>query len=319
MGRALPEGAYAARRVLVTGGGGFIGSHLVHALVRRGAHVRVLDDFSTGSRRNLEEVADAIEVQEGDVRRPEDCAAACRGIEVVFHEAALPSVALSVEAPEDSHAVNATGTLNLVRAAVAQGVERLVYAGSSSAYGESELLPKREDMLAQPVSPYAASKLAGEYYVQLAARLWGLHTVVLRYFNVFGARQDPTSQYSAVIPKFITAMKAGRAPTIFGDGLQSRDFAHVDNVVHANLLAGTSPAACSGRVYNIACGGRVSLLELVEKLNEVLGTRIEPEFAPPRPGDVKHSQADITRAREELGYEPIVSFEEGLRRTVEAY
>jgi UDP-glucose 4-epimerase len=313
------ERALRGERVLVTGGAGFIGSHLVRALLERGAEVRVLDNFATGRRENLAGVAGDIELIEGDLRDADACAGACRSVGAILHQGALPSVARSVEEPEASHAVNATGTLTLIQAARAAGVRRMVYAGSSSAYGDSETLPKRESMPTRPRSPYAASKLAGEHYVQLASSLWDMHTVVLRYFNVFGPRQDPTSEYSAVIPKFITRMKRGSAPTIYGDGLQSRDFTYIENVVRANLLAATSDPACAGNVYNAACGDRVTLLDLVAAINQALGTDLVPGHAAPRPGDVRHSQADIERARRELGYEPAVGFVEGLRRTIAAY
>ena len=307
------------RRVLVTGGGGFIGSHLTHALLEHGAAVRVLDNFCTGQRENLEAIADRIELLEADLRDPEVCRRAVEGVHTIFHEAALPSVARSVEDPASSHAVNATGTLTLIQAARQAGVSRLIYAGSSSAYGDSERLPKDEDMPVQPLSPYAASKLAGEFYVRLAASLWGMHTVVLRYFNVFGPRQDPASQYAAVIPKFITRMKAGEPPVIYGDGQQSRDFTYIANVVHANLLAAVAPRSAAGKVYNAACGDRISLLDLVAMLNDILGTNLSPVHEAPRPGDVRHSQADISRARREIGFEPVVSFADGLRQTVAAY
>lgn len=304
-------------RVLVTGGAGFIGSHLVDALVAEGATVRVLDDLSTGRRENLARHLRQIEFIEGDVCDPETCARAVQGVELIFHQAAIPSVARSVEDPVRSTRVNVQGTVTLLDAARRAGVPRVIYAASSSAYGDTEVLPKVETMTPRPLSPYAISKLAGEHYVTVFGRLYGMKTCSLRYFNVFGPRQDPRSEYAAVIPKFITALLAGEPPTIFGDGEQTRDFCYVDNVVQANLLA--AKADIHGEVVNIACGARVSLNQLVELLNEEIGTRIAPRHGPPRPGDVRHSLADISVARKLLGYEPKFDLRAGLKKTIEYY
>lgn len=301
---------------LVTGGAGFIGSHLVHALVERGEKVRVLDNFSTGRRENLEGLEGRIELIEGDLGDPAVLAKAVQGIDYIFHQAALPSVARSVEDPLASHAANATGTFNLLLAAKAAKVKRVVYASSSSVYGDSPVLPKEEGMRPEPKSPYAASKLAGEGYCLAFWKAYGLETVSLRYFNVFGPRQDPSSPYAAVIPRFISAMLEGRPPVIFGDGLQSRDFTFVENIIEANLLALTAEEAV-GEVINVALGERYTLLTLVECLNRILGSRLAPRFEGPRPGDVRHSQASIEKAERLLGYRPKVGFEEGLRRMVE--
>ena len=303
---------------LVTGGAGFIGSNIVRALLERGAAVRVFDNLATGRRPNLEDVADRIELIEADLRDAEALPRAVRGVEAIFHQGALPSVPRSVADPLASHDVNATGTLRLLLAAREAGVRRFVYASSSSVYGGTPTLPKAEELPTNPLSPYAISKLAGEQYCRVFARLYGLETVSLRYFNIFGPRQDPASEYAAVIPKFITAMARGESPLINGDGTQSRDFTYVDNAVQANLRAAEAPGV-GGEVFNVACGQRFSLLELVGALNWILGTSIEPRFGPPAPGDVKHSQADISRARRLLGYEPAVGFEEGLARAVAWY
>ncbi|MBL7199912.1 MAG: SDR family oxidoreductase [Anaerolineae bacterium] len=303
---------------LVTGGAGFIGSNIVAVLVGGGEHVRVLDNYSTGQQENLAPVLERIELVEGDLRDLETCRRAVEGVEYVLHQGAVPSVQRSVDDPLASNEANVDGTLNLLVAARDAGVRRVVYASSSSVYGDSPALPKREDMPTAPKSPYATSKLAAEHYCRAFTEVYGLETVSLRYFNVFGPRQDPASEYSAVIPLFIGAMLAGRRPTVYGDGLQSRDFTYVDNNVQANLLAATAPGV-AGQTFNIACGERYSLLDLIAALNRILGTGIEPLFGPPRPGDVKHSLADITRAQEELGYAVTVSFEEGLERTVAWY
>lgn len=301
-------------RSLVTGGAGFIGSHLAEALVRSGHRVRILDNFATGARTNLAAVAGAVELLEGDLRDPGIVEQAVRGVEVIFHQAALASVARSLEDPATTHDVNATGTLSLLLAARGAGVRRVVYASSSSVYGDSPTLPKREEMPTQPKSPYAVSKLAGEQYCQVFAAALGLETVSLRYFNIFGPRQDPASPYAAVIAKFLAAMRRGERPVIFGDGKQSRDFTYVENAVRANLLAAGAPGA-SGEVINVACGTRITLLELVEHLNRLLGTHLTPSFAPQRAGDVRDSQADLARAATLLGYRPTVDFTEGLART----
>ena len=303
---------------LVTGGAGFIGSHIATALIKRGDRVRVLDNLSTGHRDNLAAVADDIEFVHADLLDIEAVERAVAGTEVVFHQAALASVPRSVAVPLDSHAACATGTLNLLEAARHAGVRRVVYAGSSSVYGDVDFSPKRETLSPEPLSPYAAAKLSGEYYCRVFTHTFGLETVTIRYFNVFGPRQDPTSEYAAVIPLFATAMIAGRRPTIFGDGTQSRDFTYVDNVVAGNLAAAAAPHA-PGRCFNVACGDQTNLLELVDAINSVLGTEIRPVFAEPRAGDVHESLADITAAREILGYTPRVSFEEGLRRSIDYY
>lgn len=301
---------------LVTGGAGFIGSHLVEALLAHGHAVRVLDDFSTGSRTNLAAVEDRIDLIEGDLTNFATVREASEGVEIVFHQGALPSVPRSVADPLTTHQVCATGTLNVLMAAREAGVQRVVYAGSSSAYGNSERLPKRETDPTNPLSPYAVAKLTGEHYCAAFSRVYGLETVRLRYFNVFGPRQAPDSPYAAVIPKFIREMQAGRPARILGDGEQSRDFTYIANVVQANLLAAEAPNV-SGRVYNIACGQRTTLLELVAMMNSLLGTKIPPILEQPRPGDVRHSQADISRADADLGYTPRINLEWGLRCCVE--
>jgi len=303
-------------KYLVTGGAGFIGSNLVAELLRRGHQVRVLDNFSTGSRQNLSEFRDKIELVEGDLRSYHIVREAVDGMEFIFHEGALPSVPRSIADPVTSNEVNVGGTLNILHAALDAGVKRVVFASSSSIYGDSPKLPKQEAMTPNPLSPYAVSKLAGEKYCGVFANIYGLHTVCLRYFNVFGPRQNPDSQYSAVIPKFIKAMGNNTAPTIYGDGKQSRDFTFVENVVKANILA-TEVDCPPGVVMNCAAHERISLNELVDKLNGILGTQIKAEYTDPRPGDVKHSFADISLIHETLGYSPKVDFESGLRRTVE--
>jgi UDP-N-acetylglucosamine/UDP-N-acetyl-alpha-D-glucosaminouronate 4-epimerase len=308
------------RMFLVTGGAGFIGSHIVDALVNRGDRVRVLDNLCTGHRGNLAPFEKQIEFVEGDVTCGSTVAAAVKGVDCVFHEAALASVPRSVERPLDTNAACVTGTLTVLDEARKAGVRRLVYAGSSSAYGDQPTSSKRETDLPAPISPYGAAKLAGELYCQAFAATYGFETVAIRYFNVFGPRQDPHSQYSAVIPLFITAMLAGRQPTIFGDGQQSRDFTYVANVVHGNLLAADADAALvRGRTFNVANGRSTSLLRLIAILNDLLGTKIQPVHQPPRVGDVRESLADITEARHCLAYEPQVDFEEGLRRSIAYY
>jgi len=305
-------------KYLVTGGAGFIGSHIVEALVGQGQRVRVLDNLSTGSRANVEPFAARVELCEADLRDPAAVRRAADGVEVIFHEGALASVSRSVEDPASTHEVCATGTLNVLLAARDAGVRRVVYAASSSAYGDAFEPPNHEDQMPNPLSPYAAAKLMGEHYCGVFSHVFGLETVRLRYFNVFGTRQDPASPYSAVIPLFIRAMLAGKSPTIFGDGQQSRDFTYVENIVHANLLAASVPAA-AGMLYNVATGQRASLLDLVAMINLALGTSIAPRHEAARPGDVRHSQADISRARRELGFQPTVGLEEGLRRAVAHY
>jgi UDP-glucose 4-epimerase len=303
-------------RILVTGGAGFVGSHLAGRLLRLGHDVRVIDNFSTGRRSNLAALAPGAELVEGDIRSYERASTAVRGCEIVFHLAALPSVPRSVQDPLTSHEANVTGLLNVMLAARDARVRRLVYASSSSVYGANAELPKREEMTPVPISPYGVSKLAGEGYCRAFGVVYGLETVALRYFNVFGPHQDPRSDYAAAIPNFISALMAGRAPVVFGDGDQSRDFTYVDNVVDANVLAMDAPEA-RGRVYNVACGERVTINELIAELRELLGSDVEPEYRPPRPGEVRHSLADITAARRDLGYEPAVALRDGLERTIE--
>lgn len=303
---------------LVTGGAGFIGSHIAENLVKQGERVRILDNFSTGKRENLTGFVDSVEVMEGDFRNPEDCKKAVQGVDYVLHQGALPSVPKSVEDPLNTNECNITGTLNILVASRDAGVKRLIYAASSSVYGDNPTLPKVETMPAQPLSPYAVQKHVGELYCRIFYELYGLETVVLRYFNVFGPRQDPTSQYAAVIPRFIMALAQGRPPTIYGDGEQSRDFTYVDNVVRANLLAATAEDV-AGEVMNFACGESTSLNELLRSLKGILKTNIRPVHEAPRPGDVKHSLADIEKSRKLLNYTAHVSFEEGLRRTVDFF
>ena len=312
---------------LVTGGAGFIGSHIVAGLLRRGHTVRIIDNYATGKRQNVQEVQTeltaegltyVLETLEGSILEAPMLTSAMVGIDYVFHQAALASVAFSLHNPLLSNRVNVEGTLNVLLAARDAGVKRVIYAGSSSAYGDLPELPKREDHPTQPLSPYALSKFTGEQYCGLFTRLYGLETVILRYFNVFGARQDPNSQYAAVIPKFITACLRQEPVPIFGDGLQSRDFTYVDNVVHGNILAMTAVGA-AGQVMNLASGGRTTLLQLVGYLERIFGRRIPIEFLPPQPGDVKHSQADASRAKALLGFESQVDIAQGLEHAVAYY
>lgn len=303
---------------LVTGGAGFIGGHLVEGLLANGHTVRVLDNCSTGKLANLHAVRDRVDFRQGSVLDPATVAAAVEGCEVVFHLAALPSVARSLEEPLESHEACATGTLRVLEAARKARVRRVVYAASSSAYGDIAGTLRHEDEPVSPMSPYAAAKLAGEFYCRCFTTSYGLETVRLRFFNIFGPRQDPRSPYSGVIALFIAAMSAGKQPTVFGDGLNSRDFTFVTNAVQAVMKAADAPAAV-GNVYNVGNGTNINLLQLIEELNRLLGTNLKPLFAPPRAGDVRHSQADISRARRDLGYEPVVSFTEGLRRTLQWY
>ena len=303
---------------LVTGGAGFIGSHIAEALVKRGERVRVLDNLLTGKRENLDHLIDQVEFVEGDIRDPEQTRAAVEGVNIIFHEAAIPSVPRSVTDPQLNHDSNVQGTFNVLMAARAAGVKRVVYAASSSAYGETEVLPKQEDMPPSPLSPYAAAKLFGEYYMQVFTRVYGLETVSLRYFNVFGPRQDPSSPYSGVISKFATALLTEQTPVIYGDGEQSRDFTFIDNVVDANLRAAEAPNA-SGQVINLGVGQRITLNALLAEMQKVLGTNLPPEYREMRTGDVRHSLADITRAQTLLGYEPSVQLPEGLARTIAWY
>jgi len=305
-------------RYLVTGGAGFIGSHLVQALVQRGDSVVVLDDFSTGRRENLEAVAGQVAVVEGDITDLPTVRRAVEGADCVLHQAALASVQRSVDDPLRSNAVNVQGTLHVLVAARDAGVRRVVFAASSSVYGDTEELPKHEGMSARPLSPYALQKWVGEQYCKLFSDLYGLDSVSLRYFNVFGPRQDPHSDYAAVIPIFITRLLQRAAPHIYGDGEQSRDFTYIDNVVSANLKA-CDGAPKRGDVVNIACGARYTLNELYRTLVQVIGKHLEPRYEAARPGDVRHSMADVSRARALLGWEPQVDFRTGLERTVEWY
>ena len=301
---------------LITGGAGFIGSNLARKLAAKGEKVRVLDDFSTGKRENIAGI-EGLEVIEGSLLDYDTVKRALEGAEFVLHQAAIPSVPRSVADPLKSNEANVTGTLNLLEAARASDVKRFVFAASSSAYGDTEVLPKVENMPPDPLSPYAVGKYTGELYARVFASIYKLPTVSLRYFNIFGPYQDPASEYAAVIPKFIQLMLKGESPVIYGDGEQSRDFTYIDNAVEANLLACRSGKVGAGEVINVACGERYSLNDLVQILNEIMGTGIEPLYSEARPGDVKHSLADITRARELLGYKAGVDFREGLKRTVE--
>jgi nucleoside-diphosphate-sugar epimerase len=305
---------------LVTGGAGFIGSSIARTLISRGDKVRVLDNFYSGKRENLADIAADVDLREGDIRDDAALERALEGVEVVFHEAAIPSVPRSLVDPISSHDVGATGTLKVLFHAKKAGVRRVVYAASSSAYGDTPTLPKIETMRPSPLSPYAVAKVAGEHYCQVYASAYGLETVCLRYFNVFGARQDPKSEYAAVIPRFVTAALAGEGVTIYGDGTQSRDFCYIENTVEANLLAASAPAdRVSGRVFNVACGEATTLNQVVERLGTIVGRKIPVTYAPGRVGDVKHSLADIGEARARLGYQGAVSFLEGLRRSVDWY
>jgi len=304
-------------RVLVTGGAGFIGSNLVAALLERGDDVRVLDNFSTGSRRNLASLGREVEVVEGDLRSYERVHTAVRGVEVVFHQGALGSVPRSVQDPLTSTAVNVEGTLNVLLAARDEGIRRVVAASSSSVYGDGGAFPRVETQAPNPLSPYAVAKLAAERFCVTFSRVYGLETVALRYFNVFGPRQDPTSQYAAVVPRFIEAIAAGRPVTVHGDGEQSRDFTFVENVVGANLLAADADGA-EGRVLNIATGGSETVNALADTIGRLLDRPVEKTYGPAQPGDVRESWADVSAARETIGYETTVTFEEGLQRTMEA-
>ncbi len=303
---------------LVTGGAGFIGSGLVRELVGRGEKVRVLDNFATGKRENLQPYQGRIELIEGNVEDPGTVEKAMKGVDYVLHQAALPSVQRSVEAPLTSHASNMTGTLVLLEAARRLGIRRFIYASSSSVYGDSPQLPKVETMPTAPLSPYAIGKLGGELYCRVYHRLYGLETVSLRYFNVFGPGQSPDSLYAAVIPRFIEAMKKGEPPVVYGDGRQSRDFTYIDNVIQANLAACAAGREALGEAFNIALGTRVTLLELLEKMAALRGEAVMPRFEPARQGDVRDSLADIRKARSLLGYRPEISLDEGLGRTLRA-
>jgi len=305
-------------RYLVTGGAGFIGSNIAEELVLMGEEVIVLDDLSTGNASNMESFIDDITFIEGDIRDGERVARALEGVDYVLHQAALASVPRSIENPALVHDVNVNGTLTMLERSRIAGVRCFVYAASSSAYGDSETLPKTEEMQPRPLSPYAVSKLVGEHYCSVYTNIYGLPTVSLRYFNVFGPRQDPTSQYAAVVPIFISRLLEGGRAKIYGDGEQSRDFTYVKNVVDANLLAAGSEKA-GGRMINIACGSRYTINELYARICDLLGCAEEPIYEESRPGDVKHSQADVSRARELLGFSCRVSFEEGLEKTVDWY
>lgn len=302
--------------VAVTGGAGFIGSHIAGTVAASGAKVRIIDDLSTGHRENLDELSGDIEFIEGSIADMALMTRALKDVEIVFHEAAIPSVPRSVEDPASTHIASVDGTFNLLLAARQQNVGRVVYAASSSAYGDQPTLPKVEDMTPDPLSPYAVAKLVGEYYCQVFTRVYGLETVSLRYFNVFGPRQDPGSQYSGVVSRFISALCSNQTPVIYGDGEQSRDFTYIDNVVSANLKAATTTKGV-GQVINVALGERITLNQLLNELKELIGVEVVAEYREPRLGDVRHSLADITRARELLGFEPVIELREGLRRTVD--
>ncbi len=303
---------------LVTGGAGFIGSHITRALLQRRDRVRVFDNLSSGFRKNLEEVAKDIEFVEGDIRNLDALQNAMRGIEVVYHLAAQGSVPKSVDLPLQANDININGSLNVLIAARDQGARRVVYSASSAAYGETPILPKVESMPPSPLSPYAVSKLAAEHYCKAFSHCYGLSTISLRYFNVFGPRQDPNSQYAAAIPAFVTRMVKGVAPIIFGDGEQSRDFCFVENVVEANLLAGARDGL-KGEVANIACGERITLNAIIGLINQHVGGNIKPDYREPRAGDVRHSLADISEARRLIDYSPRVMFAEGLKRSIAWY
>lgn len=303
---------------LVTGGAGFIGSNLVEELVNKGQQVRVMDNFSTGKRENLLPFLDRIELVEGDIRSYHIVRKAVEGVDFILHQAALPSVPRSIIDPITTNEVNVVGTLNILNAALEANVRRIIFASSSSVYGNSEVLPKIEDMIPNPMSPYAVSKLAGEKYCQVYTQLYGLETVILRYFNVFGPKQNLNSEYAAVIPKFIRLMKDGNPPTIYGDGEQCRDFTYVYNVVSANLLACTvDTKRVNGEIFNVAFGEKISINKLVEEINTILGKSILPIYTESRLGDVKHSLGNITKARQYFGYNPKVEFLKGLEITIE--
>ena len=305
-------------RYLVTGGAGFIGSHLVEQLLSAGHEVAVVDNFSSGRRENIAPFLDKVELVEGSIVDPAVCARAVSGVDVVLHQAARPSVPRSIADPVATHDACNTGTLNMLVAARDAGVKRFVYAGSSSAYGNTPELPKHEAMVARPRSPYAVAKLAGENYCRAFHATYGLETVALRYFNIFGPRQDPNSQYAAVIPKFIVSALRGESPMIFGDGEQTRDFTYVANAVRANLLAAEAPSDACGEVYNVGCGDRVTLNELWQRIRAATGAQVEPKYEPTRAGDVRDSLASLERTKAAIGYAPLVSLDEGIRRTIES-
>ncbi len=304
--------------VLVTGGAGFIGSHLTTRLIALGHRVRVLDDLSTGSRENLMHLEGKIELVEADMCDPRVCLHACDDIEFVFHEAAIPSVPKSVDNPQESHDANANGTFNMLRAAVDRKVRRFIYAASSSAYGDAEVSPKHEELKPAPLSPYAVQKLMGEHYCLAFHECFGLETISLRYFNVFGPRQDPRSTYAAAIPAFVTAILRGESPIVYGDGEQTRDFTFIDNVVQGNVLA-MDVSKTHGETVNLACGDRISVNRVIEAINRLLGTNVKPDHVDSRAGDVRHSCADVRLAGTLLGFEPGTTFEEGLNRTIDYY
>ncbi len=308
-----------ATEYLVTGGAGFIGSNIAEYLVKRGHSVRVFDNFSTGKRANLRSFEKQAEIMEGDLGDAGQIRRAVAGVRYVLHLAALPSVPRSVAEPQLAHDININGTLNLLLAARDAKCQRVVLSSSSAVYGDTPTLPKREDMPPSPISPYGLQKLTGEYYCRLFWQLYGLETVALRYFNVFGPRQDPQSEYAAVIPKFITRILAGTPPTIFGDGQQTRDFSHVENVVAANLAACAAGKEALGEAFNVACGDRISLRDLVNTINQITGKNIQPKLDPPRPGDIVHSQADIAKAAQFLHWKPTVDFRAGIEKTVAWY
>lgn len=304
--------------VLVTGGAGFIGSHIATRLIEQGHRVRVFDNFSNGHRANLAHLGGRVEVLEADLRDAAACFKACKDVEFVFHQAALGSVPKSVEDPQTSHDVNINGTFNILRGCVDGKVRRFIYAGSSSAFGDSDVSPKHEGLRTQPLSPYAVQKLTGEDYARSFHICYGLEALTLRYFNVFGPRQDPKSQYAAAIPAFVCAILRDESPTVYGDGEQSRDFTYIDNVVDGNMLAMKTPHA-RGDVINVACGGQITVNEVIAAVNRVLGKKVASKHLPARAGDVRHSCADITLAGKLLGYRPAISFEDGLRRAIDFY
>lgn len=307
-----------AENVLVTGGAGFIGSNLCRRLVAEGCSVRVIDNLLTGKMSNLDGILDKIDFIEADMGDPDAARSAMKDIDIVLHQGAVPSVPRSVDEPDvtHQHCVNATFTLLL--AARDSKIKRFVYAASSSAYGDSPVMPKVETMITNPKSPYAAAKLFGEYYCSVFSQVYGLDTISLRYFNVFGPYQDPTSQYAAAIPAFVTAILRGQSPTVYGDGEQSRDFTYIDNVVHANLLAARAPKT-GGEVVNIACGDKITVNAIIQLINDMTGNTVAPCYAPSRPGDVKHSLADIAKAKALIGYTPVVPFRHGLEKAIHWY
>lgn len=305
-------------KYLVTGGAGFIGSHITEELVKRGESVRVLDNFLTGKKENLASFLTNIDLIEGDIRDYSQCQKAVKGIDYVLHQAALPSVPRSVSDPITSNEINIIGTLNMLTTSKDEGIKSFVFASSSAVYGDDERLPKKEGNEGSPLSPYALGKLTGEHYCRIFSQLYGFNTISLRYFNIFGPRQDPFSQYAAAIPNFVTKILNNEQPIIFGDGKQSRDFTFVSNVVEANLLASQAQNV-SGEVFNIACGCRTTVNVLVDEIKTILGKEIPSNFSDPRPGDVKHSHADISKAEELLNYKPLITFKEGLEKTISWY